>query len=483
MSHTITFCRRAAQAVASLFLAALGGTALAQSAQPGGSPAAVAPTQAAARATAKTAKPKPVRGATALLRSGPMVGYSEMREVMLWVQTTAPATTYIEYWEKGKPDERFQTDEVETDETTGLVAHLLANKVQPGRRYEYALYLNRRPVARPYPLEFQSQELWQWRKDPANFRMAMGSCTYVNEPAYDRPGAPYAGDYGIFTAIDQQKPDLMLWLGDNVYLREADWNTRTGIWHRNAHTRALPEMQPLLAHTHNYALWDDHDYGPNDSGYSFAHKQLTLEAFKQFWANPNYEQGGGGITGTFQWNDVQFFLMDDRWLRAANKLPTANASYLGESQVRWLLDALASSTATFKFVAVGGQVLNPAKVFENYSNYEQERSRLLEAIAAARIPGVIFLSGDRHHTELTRLERSNGYPLYDLTVSPLTSAPALGARDEANTSRVNGTLVTQRNFAILDVSGPHFDRRLQIRIHDAKGKLIWEQSLAAKELR
>ncbi|KUG07108.1 phosphodiesterase [Solirubrum puertoriconensis] len=417
-----------------------------------------------------------------MLRSGPMVGYSEMREVMLWVQTTQPTRAHIEYWEKDKPDERYQTAEVETGEVSGLTAHLLADKVQPGRRYEYALYLNRKPVARPYPLEFQSQELWQWRKDPANFRMAMGSCTYVSEAAYDRP-VPYAGDYDIFTSIDQQKPDLMLWLGDNVYLREADWNTRTGIWHRNSHTRALPEMQPLLGHAHNYALWDDHDYGPNDSGYSFAHKQLTLAAFKRFWANPNYEQGGGGITGTFQWNDVQFFLLDDRWLRSANKLPTANASYLGETQLQWLLDALASSTATFKFVAVGGQVLNPARVFENYSNYEQERGRLLNAITAAKIPGVIFLSGDRHHTELTRLERTNGYPLYDLTVSPLTSAPALGAREEGNTGRVAGTLVTQRNFAIVDVSGPLADRHLQIRIHDAKGKLLWEQSIAAKDLR
>ncbi|RTQ50322.1 alkaline phosphatase family protein [Hymenobacter gummosus] len=412
-----------------------------------------------------------------------MVGYSAMREVMLWVQTSEPTLAQIEYWERGKPEVRHRTLELETSEETSLTAHLLADEVQPGRRYEYALYLNRRKIERPYPLEFQTQELWQWRKDPPDFRLALGSCNYVNEPAVERPGAPYGGDYRIFSAIDRLRPDVMLWLGDNVYLREVDWHTRTGIRHRYSHTRALRELQPLLGHTHHYAMWDDHDYGPNDSDRSYAYKQLTLDAFKQFWANPNYGQGGGGITGTFEWNDVQFFLLDDRWLRSSNHLPTAAGSYLGDSQLQWLVEALAASSATFKVVAVGGQVLNPAKVFENYSNYQQERARLLAAISSAGIKGVVFLSGDRHHTELTRMERPGTYPLYDLTVSPLTSAPSASGKDENNYYRVTNTLTTQRNFAIVDVTGPRFDRRLNIRILDVDGKQLWTQELSSKELK
>ena len=60
----------------------------------------------------------------------------------------------------------------------------------------------------------------------------MGLCVYVNEAPYDRAGPEYGGDYGIFASIDAQRPDFMLWMGDNVYLRPADWNTRTGIYHR-----------------------------------------------------------------------------------------------------------------------------------------------------------------------------------------------------------------------------------------------------------
>ena len=434
--------------------------------------------------SAAPARPKSGVAAAALLRSGPMVGYSEMREVALWVQTTAPATAQIEYWDKAKPQVKWRTAPVATRAAHAHTAHLLADEVLPGRRYAYALYLNGQRVARPYPLEFQSLPQWQWRQEPPDFSFAMGSCVYVNEAPYDRAGPEYGGDYSIFASIDAQRPDFMLWMGDNVYLRPADWNTRTGIYHRYSHSRAVPEMQPLLARTHNYAIWDDHDFGPNDSDRSSATKAITLEAFKDFWANPSYGQGAGqGTSGTFEWNDVQVFLLDDRWFRSPNRYNPKEGAYLGPAQLTWLLDALTTSQATFKLIAVGGQVLNPAKVFENYSNYEQERAALLQGIAARNISGVVFLDGDRHHTELTKLERPGTYPLYDFTCSPLTSGVATGGRNEANTGRVDGTLVLERNFAVVAVSGPLAARQLRISVLNKAGKQLWERTIKAAELK
>jgi alkaline phosphatase D len=56
------------------------------------------------------------------------------------------------------------------------------------------------------------------------------------------------------------------------------------------------------------------------------------------------------------------------------------------------------------------------------ATYDAERAELLKKIADAKVPGVFFLTGDRHHTCLQKLERAgNLYPLYDLTISPLTS--------------------------------------------------------------
>jgi alkaline phosphatase D len=101
-----------------------------------------------------------------LLQSGPMVGYSTMREVKLWVQTTETAIVNIEYWNKENPSIIYSTNYVETEKKSAFAAHLIADDVEPGIKYEYRLLINGKPVDLSYKLEFQSQKLWQWREDP-----------------------------------------------------------------------------------------------------------------------------------------------------------------------------------------------------------------------------------------------------------------------------------------------------------------------------
>ncbi|QDK82340.1 alkaline phosphatase family protein [Spirosoma sp. KCTC 42546] len=418
------------------------------------------------------------------LQSGPMVGYSEMREVMLWVQTKQPAKVQIRYHEVDKPTVNYLTNEVQTNRQTAFTAHLLADQVEPGKKYTYELLIEGQKVSLPYPTQFQTQPLWQWRTDPPTFHFGVGSCTYVNEPEVDRPGKPYGDGYEIFTSIAAKKPDFMLWTGDNTYTREVDWNTRSGVLRRYTHTRSLPEMQPLLANTHNYATWDDHDYGPNDADRSYWLKPVTLEAFKLFWANPNFVFPEG-CAGTFFWNDCQFFLLDDRTFRAPNDMPDGpEKAYYGDKQIQWLMDAMTFSKATFKFIVTGGQIVNPTEAFENYSIYGTERNRLFKAITDAKIPGVLFLTGDRHHSILHKLDRAGTYPLYDLTISPLTSSVAQPRADELKQpTYVANTLVAERNFGLLSVSGPLKDRVLTIKVYDQKGTERWTREIRANELK
>jgi len=136
-----------------------------------------------------------------LLKSGPMVGYSQMREVALWVQTTKPAKVKIAYWEEGKISNKIFTAEIQTEKSKAFTAHLIADNVEPGRKYEYELYINDKLVRRNYPLRFQTQVLWQWRSDPPSFSFVTGSGAYINEPEYDRAGKPYGGEYEIYKNI------------------------------------------------------------------------------------------------------------------------------------------------------------------------------------------------------------------------------------------------------------------------------------------
>ena len=424
----------------------------------------------------------PLLAQKSLLQSGPMLGYSEMKEVLIWVQTKKSAKVQIDYWSTDDPSTVYSTSPKITVSKMACTAKLIANQVEPGQNYAYGLRINDEKVELDYPTTFQSQALWQWREDPPAFKLAIGSCFYANETKYDRPGKPYGSHYQIFKSIQQQQANLMLWLGDNTYLREADWYTRTGILHRYTHTRSLPELQALLASTHHYAIWDDHDFGPNDSDRSFIHKDKTLEAFQLFWGNPSFGlPDQKGITSFFQWSDIDFFLLDNRYHRSPNRRETTERTLLGKEQLEWLIDALTFSPSPFKIVAIGGQVLNSAETSETYSRLApKERDYLLQRIAEEKIKGVIFINGDRHKTELSVAE-NNGAKVYDLTVSPLTSGVSSG-RKEKNEFRVEGTLVEQHNFGILEFSGPRKDRKMTIQIMDAEGKEVWKREIGQADL-
>ena len=419
-----------------------------------------------------------------LINSGPMVGYSTMQEVLLWVQTEERANVHFEYYEIDNPKVKFSTDKIETEKKNGYVAKLIADQVIPGKKYKYEVYINNYKIERNYAMEFQTQELWKWRTDPPDVKFIIGSCSYINEPKFDRPGKPYGSNFEIFNSINKKKPDFMLWLGDNTYLREPDWNSRTGFIKRYSHTRAFPELQPLLASTHHYATWDDHDYGPNNSDGSFWLKETASEIFKLFWGNPNYDvTGKGGITGFFQWSDLDFFLLDNRYHRTANNNLTGNRQMLGKDQIDWLINALSFSQASFKFVAVGGQVISNGAVYENYATYPDERKYLLDKIREAKIEGVIFLDGDRHHTILSKMqETKNVYPLYDLTCSSLT-AGVNNDNEPYNSFKLEETFVNVNNFGMLNVTGPTNERELTIQIFDKDGKELWIKSIKANDLK
>jgi len=413
-----------------------------------------------------------------LLQSGPMLGYNEMQEVLLWAQTTREATVQFAYWPQEAPDDRRLSAEKQTIKEEAFTAKLLADEVEPGTAYEYELLINGKAIKLDYPTTFTTQKLWQWRNGPPDFSVALGSCSYINEARYDRPGDGYGSGYGIFEAVYEKQPDAMVWLGDNIYLREADWYTWTGILHRYTHTRSTPEMQPLLASAHHYAIWDDHDFGPNNSDRSFIHKDKTLKAFQLFWGNPTYGlPGQKGITSFFQYNDIDFFLLDNRYFRSPNNRRSGEATILGEEQLEWLIDALSNSRSPFKMVCIGGQVLNTVAEYENYANrHWKERQYLLKRIEEEGIRNVVFLTGDRHHTEMSGYTNNAGHKVYDITISPLTSGSGHG-EEEANDLRLEGTFVNEQNFGILEFSGPRTERQLTITVYDQEGNELWSRSL------
>jgi len=68
----------------------------------------------------------PVTGQNDLLQSGPMVGYSTMKEVLLWVQTTRPAQVQFQYVDTEAPEQVLKTAMVSTSAEDAYVAKMVA---------------------------------------------------------------------------------------------------------------------------------------------------------------------------------------------------------------------------------------------------------------------------------------------------------------------------------------------------------------------
>ncbi|MBI1315306.1 alkaline phosphatase family protein [bacterium] len=410
--------------------------------------------------------------------SGPMLGALEMKEARIWLQMSESSTVTVVYQTDNGP-RRSQT--LEAVKPDGYTLHFTLDSLSPNTVYNYKFEVRKRASDKKVKTlggySFRTPEDWAFRKDPPAWELALGSCTYINEPALDRPGKPYGQNPAIFERIADRQPEVMLWLGDNTYLRPADFGSRGGVLHRYTHSRNVPEMQRLLQTCSHQAIWDDHDFGPNDAVGSYPYKNWSTEAFRLFWANSVYgAHHPKDQTGYFNRDGIDFILLDNRTWRSSPDL-IEGRQMLGKSQIDWLIDNLKYSRAPFKIVACGSQVLNTLAKYENMAVYEQEQSYLLHRIDEEGIRGVVFVTGDRHHTELSRVVLPKGTIVYDLTCSPLTSSTKGKDYSEENEHRVEGTLVNENNFGLLKFGGTYKARTLQIEIVNAQGETLWARDI------
>ncbi len=314
-----------------------------------------------------------------------------------------------------------------------------------------------------------------------DFNFLLGSCL-LSETGFFRfifPGFKNE----ILNKMRKRNGDFMLWLGDNTYMLGKDYKNYNNMFRKQMNVRRkFSTIRKMLANQPNYAIWDDHDFGPNDSYSVFALKDSALKVFKGFWPNTYPEEASlGGNFFKFKRHDSEFFMMDDRFFRGDRH--DTLSSMLGEVQMDWLKQQLLSSTAAFKFIAIGSQVLSELAFGEKYIEHIVERNLLLNFIATNNIKGVIFLSGDMHFTELCKKEWKS-YPMYDYSCSALT-APSLPLRlfkMNKNPNRIEGTKVGGHNFGKIEVSGEPGNRVCTMYCYSRKGKLKWTFSVNQNEL-
>ena len=237
--------------------------------------------------------------------------------------------------------------------------------------------------------------------------------------------------------------DLFILLGDNIY---ADTTNMTVMRRKyeslkqSAFFKRLRQKAPLLA------TWDDHDFGANDVGAEYPMKaesqQLFLDLFDEPADSPRRSRPGVYDAKVFgpAGQRVQIILLDTRYFRSMlvtgenNAVPSGgkyvpnpdpSATLLGEDQWQWLETQLLVP-AEVRIIASSIQFVSEFSGAEAWANFPREKERMLRLLAKCKANGVLFISGDRHWAELSRLERPGDYPIYELTSSALTQKHARG---------------------------------------------------------
>jgi alkaline phosphatase D len=318
------------------------------------------------------------------LELGPMVGHAGPDQVKIWIKASGAAPWAIRFGEKEDLSDARHVPGPRLEEATEFMGHITITELEPDRRYYYTVMVgDETALARPFPSFNTAPELGA----PNQVRFAFVSCL-------GRNGFESAAAWGDMAA--RVEIDLLLMLGDNHYADSTEPARQRAAYYSH---RRIAGYEEITRHTPTYAIWDDHDYGPNDSDSTAEGKENSLRTFQEFWANPaSGEPDNPGIYFKFSRGDIDFFMLDVRYHRSPNRAPNDESkTMLGAKQLAWLKRELLESTAKVKFIASGSEwQLNGH--LDSWTSFDRERREIWDFMREHELQGVVFLSGDRHFT-------------------------------------------------------------------------------------
>ena len=334
---------------------------------------------------------------------GPMLGKVSDKSASFWVRTLNEVNVSVNLSTNSKMTSSIKSKIYRSKAVDDFTAIMMIDNLSPDTKYYYEILVDGKKEPRSKIHSFRTYPV---EGKPAKFQIVFGGCAgyaYWNERIWD--------------TIKVHNPLAFLWMGDNVYINMPTYPNAVH-YYTYYRRQSQREFRNLVSSTANYAIWDDHDAATDDvwlgpykdkPGW----KIPLLENFKQNFINPFY--------GTLDWpgtyfnftiGDVDFFMLDVRFYRT-NPFEE-KPSMLGPNQKAWLLDVLKKSTAKFKVIASGVPWAFDAKADskDTWNGFKEERKEIFDFLADNNINGVVLLSGDRHRTDIRKIDRENGYTLY-----------------------------------------------------------------------
>lgn len=400
------------------------------------------------------------------LLHGPMLGCVTESSAKFWIRTTNEVAVEVVVKSARTGDSFQKRSTGKTSSKLDFTAVLAIEGLKPATLYEYEIRIN--GGSKTGGGCFRT---FDPSGKPTKFQVGFGGGAGFT-PQYER----------MWNTISNHNIPAFLLLGDNVYI---DNPTRPAIQQYCYYRRqSRPEFRRFVASTSIFAIWDDHDFTTNDAGggpeiYTPEWKIPVWRTFTYNWNNPYY--GGGekqpGCWFDFSIGDVDFFMLDGRYYR--DKPQIENPSMLGGAQKKWLFEKLKSSKATFKVLASPVPWALGAKPGSRdpWQGYREERELIFSFLESNHIDGVILISADRHRSDAWKIERENGYDLYEFESSKLTNI---------HTHKIMPSAMFGYNkkcsFGLLTFDTTKTDPEVTYQIISIDDELVWEFSLKKSQL-
>ncbi|MCH8034317.1 MAG: alkaline phosphatase D family protein [Bacteroidetes bacterium] len=328
------------------------------------------------------------------LSRSPIVGIIKDNQVPILVKGTAPGNVRIEYHDVNSSVSKF-SEWGSLSYGDDLTTNLILDEINYNTEYTYRVMFTDGSSS-----EWFTFSTFPQQSQPGKFSFVFSACL---RDLY-RP-------HNIFDNISTLSPTFVALLGDNIYAdKDGDINigppnsvvpALRGKYARNfdEHFQAMSSNIPIVA------IWDDHDYGQDNSDNTYRYKEETKKVFKESFPIYPFQIEDEGLYYQFKIADVDIFVLDTRWYRSPmDEDDNEDKTMLGEEQFEWLLNRLKQSTAPFKIIFssvsmndYGGDTSTGRDGFDSWMGYTFERNKILSFIEENQIYGVMVFSGDQHY--------------------------------------------------------------------------------------
>ncbi|MDW3215330.1 MAG: alkaline phosphatase D family protein [Ilumatobacteraceae bacterium] len=260
------------------------------------------------------------------------------------------------------------------DDRDGNIVSFTANDLDPDVRHRYAVEIDGE-------LDLvRTGEFTTFPEEAASFSFTVGACARVGSNG------------SVFDTIRDEDQLFHLITGDFHYGDIPDddrarYDEVIDLTLRQPAQAALYRSVPIAY------VWDDHDYGINDSNFYSESRVAAMDAYRT--NVPSYPLAGelSAVFQSFDVGRVRFLITDARSAREPGE------TMLGESQLAWFLDELVTAAEEQELVVWVNPVPWLAEAedgADHWGGYADERRRIADVIAEHDIDHLLMVSGDAH---------------------------------------------------------------------------------------